>query len=121
MYPATLKIMKNRLALFPAILLSIAAFSSTGCLKHYYYEHEVTSVEALTTLLPQEGTTLVINLEEKLTKCFSIIEAKDYRYRVLVDGEIYSQGEYYRPDIPLYENDSHKRKEVIVEGSQSRR
>ena len=76
--------------------------------------------------LPQTGTILHLNLNySSATKFEPRFVAKMYRYRVLIDGELYSYGVYDNSgcdcivDIPLMANDSHAPKTITAEGSAS--
>lgn len=95
-----------------------------------WVEYTAPTTEAMTAatdedgLLPQEGTTLHLTLNYgPVTKWEPGHSWKWYRYRVFVDGELYSKGiiseeGYYDVfDIPLIANDSHSVRTVTAEGS----
>ena len=108
------------------------SFVLFSCVPVHYYDLEVGQVYVDSNdkgLLPQEGTTITIDIglihEKVSTKMTPGYQAKLYRYRVMLDGELYSSGitgiEDLTTDIqiPLIANESYKTKSVIIEGSGS--
>lgn len=107
------------------------SFVLFSCVPVHYYDLEVGQVYVDSNdkgLLPQEGTTITIDIglihEKVSTKMTPGYQAKLYRYRVMLDGELYSSGitgiELTTDiQVPLIANESYKTKSVIIEGSGS--
>lgn len=114
------------------LLYSCASVVLVSCIPTYYYDLQPCEVYVDSNeegLLPQHGTEITIDikliLEKKTTKTMPGYSAKFFRYRVLLDGELYSYGiegtEEGAGDvvIPLIANDSYTTKSVVIEGSGS--
>ena len=114
------------------LLYSCISVALTSCIPTYYYDLQPGEVYVDSNeegLLPQQGTEITIDikhiLEKKTTKTTPGYSAKIFRYRVLLDGELYSYGINGTNEgagdviIPLIANDSYTTKSVIVEGSSS--
>ena len=112
-----------------AILCFAACLCLTGCDGWVAYfeptSEELIPEKAEEGILPQEGTTLHLKLDYDIaTKFEPAYKWKMYRYRVLIDGELYSYGvndRYYTEtlDIPLIANDSYTVHTITAEGSKS--
>jgi len=87
---------------------------------------EIKVPEGVTDVIPQEGTTLALNLTYEYvprTKFEPGEDWKQYRYRVLIDGWEYCYGvtdeDNYDVTIPIMANDSHSPASIVVEGSKA--
>lgn len=97
-----------------------------------YYDvatDELIVPEGITDVIPQEGTTLAIDLTYEYvpkTKFEPGYDYRQYRYRVLINGWEYCYGvtdqdyyDYYDVTIPIMANDTHSPASIIVEGSKA--
>lgn len=113
--------------------VSCISVALVSCIPTFYYDLQPGEVYVDSNeegLLPQQGTGITIDikhiLEKKTTKTTPGYSAKLFRYRVFLDGELYSYGINGADEgagdiiIPLIANDSYTTKSVIVEGSGSR-
>ncbi len=109
------------------VLYVIAVLLMVGCTSPYRWEptrEELEPLDCVEGILPQEGTLLKLRLDYSFFTKFQAIEyTQQYRYRVLIDGEIYSYGvnteRIKSLSIPLMANDGYTRKTIVVEGSEA--
>ena len=105
-------------------------FLLTGCLAYLdIVSDEVTAPDGITDVIPQEGTTLYLNLkyaQDHSTRTSMAYDSKVYRYRVFINDREYSQGVVKRveplpdsPSIPIMANDTHIPATIVVEGSKA--
>ena len=111
--------------------LLLALLILSGCMGTMYYDvasDEITTPEGVGEVIPQEGTTLSLNLTYEFDVYTRFEPGEDYRayrYRVLMDGEVYSQGIVDRfssgktASIPIMANDTHVPATIVVEGSKA--
>jgi hypothetical protein len=111
--------------------LILALLILSGCMGTMYYDvaaDEITTPEGVGEAIPQEGTMLSLDLTYEFDVYTRFEPGEDYRayrYRVLIDGEIYSQGIVSRysygkkTTIPIMANDTHSPVTVVVEGSKA--
>lgn len=109
------------------VLYVTAVLLMVGCTSPYRWEptrEELEPLDCVEGILPQEGTLLKLRLDYSFFTKFQAIEyTQQYRYRVLIDGEIYSYGvnteRIKSLSIPLMANDGYTRKTIVVEGSEA--
>ena len=99
---------------------SVALFALSGCIGPYYLDVATEEVDA-PNVIPQEGTTLSLDITyEDITTRFTPIEVyRRYRYYVLIDGWEYSYGFGSQVSITIMANDTHSPVSVIVEGAKA--
>lgn len=122
---------------FYAYRLIVACFVmilAAACVPTHFYTLEPGEIEADLNeqgYIPQYGTTIKIPMEiihQNTTYCPSKMTpgmvARQFRYRVLVDGNLYSsaisRGSIFisrQINIPIMSNDSYKTKTIIIEGA----
>jgi hypothetical protein len=102
----------------------------TGCHPWYFdvFSAEVSAPEETGDIIPQEGTTLSLNLDyaRDINTRTSVEEVfKVYRYRVFINDREYCQGmtasSFARKTttIPIMANDTHIPATIVVEGSKA--
>ena len=113
-----------------SLLLALSFFLFNSCWDWVEY-YDVTGDElkvpdGIADVIPQEGTTLAIDLTYEYvpkTKFEPGYDYKQYRYRVLIDGWEYCYGvtdqDYYDVTIPIMANDTHTPASIVVEGSKA--
>lgn len=114
----------------PKTLVAIVFFMLAlySCMGTEYFDvasAELESPEETAGIIPQEGTTLTLNLDYKFdyyTKFRPGEARKPYRYLVLIDGWEYCYGvtvTWGTVSIPIMANDTHKPAFVVVLGSKA--
>ena len=114
------------------LLYSCVTAALISCIPVHYYDMQAGEVHVDSDemgFLPQQGTEITIDInyihEKVCTKTTPGYCKKLFRYRVLLDGELYSYGiegmgdSFFDITIPLMANDSYTTKSVVVEGSSS--
>ena len=112
------------------LYLLIAAAFATGCWGWVEYfdvtADEIKVPEGISDVIPQEGTTLTIDLTYEYvpkTKFEPGEDWKQYRYRALIDGWEYCygvvSGEFETAVIPIMANDTHSPASIVIEGSKA--
>ena len=121
--------------LIRALVVAVVILSMATSCRHRKFSLRVESVNVELNemgMIPQAGTTIEIYMacdEDELpaTKAVDIwYPLKKYRYRVFLDGELYSYGicgdmgpHYNNILIPIIANESYRPKSILVEGAKA--
>ena len=116
-----------RHSLFILFFIPLFLSGCWGWVEYFDVAEETLKVpEGISDVIPQEGTTLALNLTYEFvpqTKFEPGYDYKQYRYRVLIDGWEYCYGvtneEYYDVTIPIMANDTHSPVSIVVQGSKA--